>query len=280
MGSYAREHVVPLLECEELWEGRKGKVSVMGLSGGGPYALGCTFEPRVRERSGAVGVVVGAPYWSEMDEKGKGGWKMLPWWSKVGYYLAWYVPGPTRVGFEGLVAGVRWLCGTGWARGKLEGVLVRERERREGGVGEWEASGRTGGTAEDGVKKEVDRVARIAMGEDQSDWSAAEQREDLVQQLLEPFRQGARASVEELKLYTLDWGFRLADVDWDEVVMWHGTKDVNAPIQGARYMARQVKGAELREYEGTHGEVICRFEEILVELAKPLIADEERGGDQ
>ena len=52
------------------------------------------------------------------------------------------------------------------------------------------------------------------------------------------YRRGARAAADELALFARPWGFRLADIA-TPVHMWHGTADVNVPIQIAVEMSKQ-----------------------------------------
>jgi pimeloyl-ACP methyl ester carboxylesterase len=83
----------------------------------------------------------------------------------------------------------------------------------------------------------------------------AERIQDLVNIFLdEPFRQGACGTVHEARLLSsLDWGFKLEDVSFGKVLIWHGVKDTNATIEMIRYMAERVPGSELMEFEGeTH----------------------------
>ncbi|UZP36390.1 hypothetical protein NXS19_004206 [Fusarium pseudograminearum] len=101
--------------------------------------------------------------------------------------------------------------------------------------------------------------------------SHAERVEDLVNMLLdEPFRQGASGTVHETKLLTSqDWGFKLEDVDYDNVQIWHGVKDTNAPIAMIRYMAEHIPNCELNEFEeDTHYTMYKHIEPALRSLMK------------
>jgi pimeloyl-ACP methyl ester carboxylesterase len=134
---------------------------------------------------------------------------------------------------------VAWVGEMGWARRALERAIEearRKKREREGEDGEHEL-----GTVE-------------------------EERKDLMRMLLEAFKQGGAPTVREFHLLANEWGFELRHVDFDKVILWHGTKDVNAPVSGARYMAEALPHAELREYEGTHGEIITQIDDILETL--------------
>ncbi|KAJ2975509.1 hypothetical protein NQ176_g5485 [Zarea fungicola] len=80
----------------------------------------------------------------------------------------------------------------------------------------------------------------------------SEQRAALLNLLIgEPFAQGPDGAVQEARILTdEDWGFRLEDVTYREapIKIWHGTKDVNAPIEAIRYLAEKLPNAELCEF--------------------------------
>ncbi|KGQ12399.1 hypothetical protein BBAD15_g1858 [Beauveria bassiana D1-5] len=68
----------------------------------------------------------------------------------------------------------------------------------------------------------------------------------------EPFAQGPDGAVQEARILTDDdWGFRLNDVTYRDspIKIWHGTKDVNAPIEAIRYLAGKLPNAELHEFD-------------------------------
>lgn len=81
--------------------------------------------------------------------------------------------------------------------------------------------------------------------------------------LFEGFAQGAAPAVRECWLFTSDWGFQLRDVAYDKVILWHGSKDVNAPFSAAQYMVSALPNGELREYDGNHGEIITQIDDVL-----------------
>ncbi|KPI44192.1 uncharacterized protein AB675_6456 [Cyphellophora attinorum] len=268
IADYATIDLLPLIEHLSL-----SRFSILGLSGGGPYALAAAAStiPLLTPKVAGVGIACGAPHWSA---QGPEGWAALPWWSKVGYYAAFYTPWLLRGFTAACIALVRLLAGQGWVQRRVDTALIAARERRKKLVED-----RSGEPAKD-VAEEVELVVYVALGEDSKEWSVSEQRESFVNQALEPFRQGTRAALEEFRIFCTEvgWGFKLQDVNWrgkqgEKVVMWHGTKDVNAPIECARWMAEQIgsDGVELREYEGTHGEVVVRFEEMLDVLSRPLL---------
>ncbi|KAF9774587.1 hypothetical protein IL306_007387 [Fusarium sp. DS 682] len=95
--------------------------------------------------------------------------------------------------------------------------------------------------------------------------------EELVEMVLdEPFRQGAGAAVHEMDLLTSkDWGFQLEEVKYENIQIWHGQKDANAPIQMIRWMAERIQGSELHEFEDeTHYTMYKHFELALRKLVQ------------
>ncbi|HEY7340431.1 MAG TPA: alpha/beta hydrolase [Ktedonobacterales bacterium] len=58
----------------------------------------------------------------------------------------------------------------------------------------------------------------------------------------ETYRQGVRGAAYEGKLYGRDWGFRLEDMAFQPLYLWHGVRDTNVPIGMARGMAGKLVG--------------------------------------
>ncbi|KAL4874361.1 Alpha/Beta hydrolase protein [Aspergillus karnatakaensis] len=115
---------------------------------------------------------------------------------------------------------------------------------------------------------------------EKSELDIDKRREMLLGMVFEAFRQGSAATVQEAVLLSEDWGFRLEDVRYQPVRIWHGEEDRNAPVAMIRYMAERVPGAVLRVYEGeTHYTVARYLEEMLDELipAAALRRKEELG---
>ncbi|KAF7542458.1 hypothetical protein G7Z17_g11553 [Cylindrodendrum hubeiense] len=112
-------------------------------------------------------------------------------------------------------------------------------------------------------------AAKEATKDQKEQRTIPEVREELVRVLFdEPFAQGAAAAVHEAKLLSSqDWGFKLEDVDYDAVRLWHGAQDTNAPAVMIRYMADKLPHALLREFQGdTHYTMFKHMEAALSEL--------------
>lgn len=213
------------------------RYAVVGFSGGGPYALACAREIPKEEMT-AVGVACGSPYWTE------GGFEDMPWWSRIGYWLARYTPWLGMVLTDGLVGSARWLSRTKWARRTMEEALEKERQKQR----------------EQGNREEEEKL------------TIAEAREEVLRMLFEGFTHGSRPAVRECWLFTSDWGFKIRDVGYDKVILWHGSKDVNAPFSSAKYIVGALPHGELREYDGNHGEVVTQIDDIL----DTLVPEQER----
>ena len=157
----------------------------------------------------------------------------VPWSSWLTSLAAVYTPSGLRVATDGIV----WL-----ARRVLATELIAKR------IDAWLQS----------LEKEADK---------EDDLTIEERRERLLRIAFEGFAQGAGGMVQEAQLLTGDWGFKLEDVQFDKIQLWHGTHDQQSPIRMARYMAERLPHAELREFEGVdHFKMASHLEEIFSEL--------------
>ena len=64
----------------------------------------------------------------------------------------------------------------------------------------------------------------------------------------ETYRQGVRGAVYEGRLYGRDWGFRLEDIAFQPLYLWHGTADTNVPIGMARGVAGKLSHCQATYY--------------------------------
>ena len=88
-------------------------------------------------------------------------------------------------------------------------------------------------------------------------------RQHLLALFHETFKQGTRGMIADSRILTRDWGFNLADIAYDKVQIWHGSKDINAPVRAVRWMADRLPGAELIEYDVDHFAMGTLVEEVL-----------------
>ena len=101
---------------------------------------------------------------------------------------------------------------------------------------------------------------------DEKDIPVEERRMRLIRTLMEGFAQGSEVIVHESRLLTGDWGFTFEDIKYDPIQVWHGTRDINAPISNIRYMVNHLPHAVLKEYDESHFTIHNHMEEILLEL--------------
>ncbi|KAJ4122712.1 hypothetical protein NW768_010152 [Fusarium equiseti] len=187
------------------------RFSVFGLSGGGPFALACAYA-LPKSKLVSVGLFASAPPWEAGIQHVDASRKLLR-------FLAVNYPNLLTGALNVANRSIRWL------------VLTRPAIKR---IGKW-----------------LDTEDSKHPPTPESKKPHEERIQDLVKMLLdEPFRQGAGGTVYEAKLLSsLDWGFKLEDANFEKVLIWHGVKDTNAPIEMIRYMAEKVPGSELVEFE-------------------------------
>ncbi|KAL3483227.1 Alpha/Beta hydrolase protein [Aspergillus germanicus] len=117
------------------------------------------------------------------------------------------------------------------------------------------------------VTRWVDNWLEKQESPEQSELSTKQRREQVLAMAFEAFAQGSAATVQEASLLSHDWGFRLEDLAYDKIQIWHGEKDANVPIEMIRNMAERLPHADLRVYEGeTHYTLSRHIDEIFSEL--------------
>ncbi|EWY90132.1 hypothetical protein FOYG_07747 [Fusarium oxysporum NRRL 32931] len=207
------------------------KFSVLGLSGGGPFALACAYALSKRAVT-SVGLFATAPHWAA-------GTKHVEYYRRVFKVWAEYSPSTLRAALYMLYLSLRWIVLSGPVSRRLSKWLEAQHKKEE-------------------AESEAPKPKSLSL-------------EELVEMVLdEPFRQGADGAVHEMNLLTSkNWGFDLEKVQYDNIQIWHGKKDVNAPIQMIRYMAERIRGCELHEFEDeTHYTMYKHFEPALRELVE------------
>ncbi|KAL2851226.1 Alpha/Beta hydrolase protein [Aspergillus pseudodeflectus] len=117
------------------------------------------------------------------------------------------------------------------------------------------------------VTRWIDNWLEKQESPENSDLSTKQRREQVLAMAFEAFAQGSAATVQEASLLSHDWGYRLEDVSYDKIQIWHGEKDANVPIEMIRNMAERLPHADLRVYEGeTHYTLSRHIDEIFAEL--------------
>jgi pimeloyl-ACP methyl ester carboxylesterase len=223
------------------------RFAVLGISGGGPYALACAHA-LPREMMSAVGLLASAPPWVA-------GPQYMPWWSKALSWAAFGWPKTLRVVTNALVGMARWILSTGVVTRRIDTFL--ESKKKE--------------------KKESSADDELGMEGDEK-LTTAQRRERLLRLSFDGFSQGAEGFVHEARLLSqLDWGFRFEDVDYNSIKIWHGSEDINAPVQMIRYMAARLPHGVLHEFDDTHFTMHKHLGRVFSELVPEQVVDQHKG---
>jgi pimeloyl-ACP methyl ester carboxylesterase len=232
------------------------RFAVLGVSGGGPYAIACAgLLPR--EMLSAVGVLAGAPVW-DRGFRTNG----VPWYARLLYLAANYWPWGARIISDVLVGTARWIMRTGPVERKIDRALEAttkanaQKEKKQMANSENMDLEKVPLTT---TKSEEDKQQELVQ-------STAQRRERLMGLIFEGFAQGSSGFIHEARLLTQDWGFKFEDVTYDKVQIWHGSKDANAPVGSIRDMAERMPHCILKEYDENHFGIGKYFEEVLDEL--------------
>lgn len=82
----------------------------------------------------------------------------------------------------------------------------------------------------------------------------------------EPFRQGVRGFVQEIRMYLEPWGFDPSAIQ-QPTFFWHGDHDVNVPLPMVRRLAGRITQSALRVCPGEGHLLLPRhWDEVVVEL--------------
>jgi pimeloyl-ACP methyl ester carboxylesterase len=225
------------------------RFAVLGVSGGGPYALACARE-LPRESLSAVGILAGAAIWDKGIRTSG-----LPWYARLGYLGANYWPAALRVVSAVLVSTVKWIMTTRFVERKIDAALEAAtkakvaKEKKES----------------ENMKPE-ERMSEENINEQPPVRTTAQRREGLMGLFFEGFAQGTSEFVNEARLLTEDWGFKFEDITYNRVQIWHGSRDVNAPVKRIRDMAEKIPHCVLKEFDENHFGIGKHLEEVLDEL--------------
>ena len=81
----------------------------------------------------------------------------------------------------------------------------------------------------------LDIIAMVNGGVDRQVLKQAEIRKMLVLNIQEAFRQGTVGAVQDMQLYSQDWGFSLQEIN-SHIDIWHGDADKVVPISHSHYL--------------------------------------------
>lgn len=84
---------------------------------------------------------------------------------------------------------------------------------------------------------------------------------DPIQSAVRVYRQyyarGIDAHVDDMRLLTRPWGFRLEDVEYEGVKLWYGGADINTPPRMGSHLAHRLPKSIYKEYAGeTHASLL------------------------
>lgn len=210
--------------------------AVLGGSGGGPYALACAnaIPP---ETLSAAGIMASAAPW----EAGTQDVLLL---ARLTSWAATHCPSLLIRLTDTLISLLKKGLNTNAGKKMIDGVVEK-----------------AAGKANKEIPKEQDEA------------TIEEWRNRTLRIGFEGFAQGSRGFVQEAYILTHSWGFRLEDVPFNKVMIWHGTKDKNSPIRMVRSMHERLPHSHLTEHEGdNHFAIVNHLEEIITEL----IPEEEK----
>jgi len=235
------------------------RFSLLGGSGGGPFALACAYSPAFSAaRLHRVGLMASAGPWTikrpspiinivrsydgkQVDERelGLNAEKYLQrnvMYSTYLFYLAvWYFPNFTQRLLNGVVGITRWIMG----RQSVKDWLDKRIERK----------------SSEAPNLSVPRPGDLNT------------REKIQRTVFTAFDQGAEGAIHEARIGTDEYGFALSDkTPGIDVKIWHGRKDLNVPVDQIRYLAARIPGCEYWEYDVNHFGLIKYLGDMMDEL--------------
>ncbi|KAM5341203.1 hypothetical protein ACJ41O_015312 [Fusarium nematophilum] len=201
--------------------------AVLGVSGGGPYALACAYAlPRMLT---GVGLFASGPPWAA-------GAHHMSLIRRASSLAANHAPIVLKTGLVMLVHSSRWLASTSPVTRRIAKWL-EDRDAKEQ-VSKMEKT----------PSQRIDDIMRLLIDEPFAQGADA-------------------AVYEAKLLSSQDWGFRFEDVSYGKVRIWHGVRDGNAPMIMIRHMAERLPHCVLYELEGdTHYTMFRHFEPAMLEL--------------
>jgi pimeloyl-ACP methyl ester carboxylesterase len=221
------------------------RFAIMGLSGGGPFALACAYA-LPKNMVSAVGLFASGPAW-------EAGAHHMSLMRRIMSSMSKYWPTGLGVVLSLFVRTLRAIATSNPVTKRVDAWLATESKKKEE------------------KQKSEDAETSEQEQEQQPKKTTKERREYLLRMLIdEPFGQGSAPTVQEADLLSSqNWGFKLEDVDFDPVRIWHGAKDGNAPIVMMRYMANKLPHSILHEYEDdSHYTMFPHIEGAMKELSE------------
>ncbi|KAI1426930.1 alpha/beta hydrolase fold protein [Xylaria sp. FL1777] len=189
--------------------------AVLGISGGGPYALACAAAlPADKLKAVSIIAGVGPP---EVGKKG------MDWWHWIGFTIGFRYFG--------------WACRWWFSRETLGRLDLTEQERFDRFQQEWSKAKSTAHPKDVAALEDADLIR----------W--------LVRNHSEAYGQGFHGFSLDGKLMSNAFGFQIQDIRKDlPIHLWYGKDDTYVPpSQGEGIAARLGPNARLRIEDETHG---------------------------
>ncbi|KAJ1337282.1 non-heme chloroperoxidase [Microdochium nivale] len=217
------------------------RFGIIGVSGGAPYALATWHDGALRDRCAGVCVVSGL-YPQYLTAKCRTFYALRAHWT---FKIAAQWPRLTEIMFSmGVGSAARAACVGGDTRrlDRMIRLMLLMLPKADAGV-----LRANEGSARDTIRGTMS----------------------------EAFRQGSQGTAVEAKvLCGSDWGLRLEDVHIPEgrFVVWHGSEDVNVPLEMATVSMPYLQGVDFRAVEGEgHVSLIVRRADEIVGVMKSMI---------
>ena len=207
--------------------------SILGESGGGPYALACAHVIPLTQLTG-VTLVAGAGPWDPDNAKGE---------TAMNRWLFWGLN--TAPMTTSII--VRLMFGSM--------LLLSDKTLRNKAQSQLDGSSETNSTSSQKDKE--------ALADGETNWR-------LIKETREHFRQGYSAFCEDGKILSSELGFDPSDIKCEELSLWYGKQDVNVLASTGEEYARRLGGrATLKIVDETHLSIVKNYAgEILRDLLK------------
>ena len=103
-------------------------------------------------------------------------------------------------------------------------------------------------------------------------------RHTFIQALVESYKQGGSANLEEALVEARPWGFEAKEVSFEPIYLWHGEDDRVMPVGPARLLAEQLPHCRVTFYPGEgHLSIVKRYSgEIFSALKRESEQDASR----
>jgi pimeloyl-ACP methyl ester carboxylesterase len=238
------------------------RFAILGGSGGGPYALACAND--ISGRLSAVGLFASAGPWTIEGDEGMGKElkkdirPMTRFWGRA----IENAPRTMNVVTSMVSGTIGWLFNRKWV------ITYIDKQIRQDDIKNLKK-------AEEGKKvegKEVDEQQmlwdrqRLANRERMDEQGLPGPGEQLTLTFKEIFHQGTAATMQEAVILSSPWGFDVSTITYDKIQVWHGKKDINAPLSQIRYVVDRLPHCELKTYDADHFELVKHIEEVLDNL--------------